>query len=1194
MFKILAYFTLFSACISFGQDVSFKTFTTDDGLSNNSVNDIENDVNGGLWIGTWDGLNYFNGNEFKVFKHIKGDTTSIAGNEVYKILKDKHNTIWTLTDEGLSKYTNNNQFKNYSFNEAINNISLSKNLTLVIALQNGKKLTYKNNRFVNFLKSNNAENQKNLVYKKILWSKYANLIINDVFIDNDKILFATQSNGLFLLKIVDNDYQITNYKHDIYNSSSFKSNEIEEIHKDIFGGIWLAFKDGGISLLQESIKGVSTIVPHPKDFPHLPTETVRAITKDNDNNLWLGYYSNGLQKFNKKTNCFIPFNIAKKNPDWSRVRSLFTDSKGAIWAGTYAGIIRILNNNATYFSAKENPLFFNNRNYSFFEDETHNLWIACWGGIAKLNLNELQFTSFLNQKLLNNVHIRDVYKHKSTLIIASENKSLLLFNIKKGTFKKISEKNGLAGNSVFSILHQKKTNKFWISCLGGISIINEEGEVLKTITEKNGLPSHMVYGLLEQDGKIWASTTKGIGKIDINTYQVEKISNSKQWQATEFSEGAYYKDANGTLYFGGVKGISYFNPKDLKVSEYLPKLNVIINGKTNPNKVIKKSYNENYLKIKVVPIAFEKNANNKVHYKLEGFDNQWQELNDDFIIFYKSLPAKKYKLLIKNSLNNQGNPLTYSIIITPPFYFTNWFLTLVLFVFVLALLIYLFNKNRIRKNYQKKLEEEIKNRTKVVNRQKEELLKLHNSVRNNEFEVDNFKKFIVDKFKQPLALVIENLSKINPNTEEKELVKSEVKKLMNRVMQWDYLEDVSSLSEFKKSIAKASFIEKQLLLYKKQFTSNHIEYTINFKTSVDFIELDIVRCKLMFQYLINVLLNYRQPKTFLHFNITVSKNNIELIFTSNNHIIIDSVAYIKQYNRYFIASQKIVNSLKGSIEKEITTSSITLVIKIPITIPTKENIEQSLQKTTLSLNELPKNKKIILVYTNKNDFNAAKCLIESKEYYLLFEDNLKNIFKYISKTELFHLLIFYNVSFSSKVIELLSFIVKNKNLPTLYISEKIDYLFLEKIETYQINDLIQLPTSNTFITKKINYLLTHNNNIIKKSKQKSSPNQIFVNQATTIVKNNFSNPSFNVEYLINELKISRVKCYRMFKEVLHQAPSDYINQYRMKKAVEILKEKKLSISEIAYECGYNDPKYFSKSFKKFYGTTPKKYSETYF
>lgn len=1189
-------FILFICSFSaFSQDIYFKTLTTDDGLSNNSVNDIENDKNGALWIGTWDGLNYYDGNEFKVFKHIAGDSTSLSGNEILKIIKAKKDTLWVLTDSGLSKHIGNGVFKNYFFEERISNIFLSENNEPTVKLISGTHLTYNGVAFVSLVAKSNLKNQEHFVYKNILLSKKPTIKINDVFINKDKVLFATQLNGLFVLRIVNGIYQIKNYRQDPYSPTSFKSNEIEEIHQDIFGGIWLAFKDGGISLIQESMKGVSTIMPHPDDYPHLPSETIRAITKDAEENLWLGYYSKGLQRFSKKTNCFLPFELPKslENKDWNRIRSLFKDSKGAIWVGTYAGVARIFEENIQYFSAKDHKLFPNNRNYSFFEDKTGHLWIGCWGGVAKININTLKFKPFKNQDILKKVHIRSVCKHKSKLLLATENSSLLIFDLNKGNVKQITEKEGLAGNSVFSILYVEKTNQFWASSLGGISIINENGKVLKTITEKNGLPSHMVYGILKANDKIWASTTKGISKISVDENKVEKINSSKKWQSTEFSEGAYFKDKHETLYFGGVKGLSYFSPKDLMVSVYLPKIDVSFDTKVTSEKIIIKSYDENFLKAKVTPIAFEKNTNNKVLYKLNGYDKNWKELKEDHTIFYKKLPPNTYNLIIKNSLDDNRNSLNYKIVINKPFYLSNWFLILLLSTLVCSILYYLYNKNLRIKRYQKKLKTEINKRIQTIKNQKEELLKLHNSIRDNEFEVNNFKKFIIEKFKQPLNLILENVSDAVIYPEKKELVANEVKKLISKVLEWDYLEDVYTLSDFKKSIAKADFLKESLYAYKELFLEKNVNYQVNLSSSVEVIELDIVRSKLIFQYLLNVFLNYRKEKTSLIINIDVTEKKINLKANTDNKLLSKNFNEVKKYSTYFKAFKKLLTDLEGTFTKTIKNERLIINVTIPV-IPYKKTENIGFKKTVLDLSQIPADKKIILVYANSNDFNIAECLLESTEYYLLFENNLKDASKFISKTERISLLVYYNISFSSEVIELSKFISKNKTLPTIYISEKIDFFLQEKTEEYYIDELIQLPVGKKFIQNKIKRLVNNMPSYKTSKKDKAvilSVNQKYVDDAIVVIKQSYDNPEFNVELLTEKLKISRVKCYRMFKEVLHQSPSDYISQFRMKKALDFMKDGNLNISQISFECGFNDPKYFSKAFKKFYGVTPKKYME---
>lgn len=1175
------------------QNFYFKNFNSNNGLSNNSVKDIANDKNGGLWIATWDGLNFYDGNRFKIFKHLNNDSTSIANNEIFTVINDKNNNIWIETNVSISKYIGDKRFKNFYFEKKIKTLQLSKDKNPIVSFVDSTFLEYKNGKFITVSK-NRILKKNNTLFKEILLSKYPNLVINDVYkSDDETVWFATKSKGVYILTINKGKINITNFRKKLYNPLGIPSNEVETIHKDIFGGIWLGSKDGGLSLAQESVKGVTTILPHPVHFPHLPTETIRAITKDFNNNLWIGYYTKGLFYFNKKTKCFLPFKIkkAKKNTNWNKIRSLYTSSNGTVWVGTYAGIIKISEESTQYIEAEKEPLFPNNRNYNFFEDKKSNtLWITCWGGIAKINLKTNQFESFKGQSLLANFRVRNIYAAKKELLIATVDKGVVIFNKKLGTYTTIGENEGLAGNSVFSILYEN--NRFWVACLGGISILDINKKVITTLREKDGLPSHMVYGLLQNSSHVWISTTKGIAKINKKTFLIHSLNPDGNWQAKEFSEGAYYKDNKDTFYFGGINGLSYFNANGLKTQSYLPKIKILIDEKT-PQKEIEKSFSDNTIKVSITPISFIKNKNNKVLYKLDGYDKNWNVLNKKDL-FYKNIPSGKYTLLVKNSLSTSEDEISkFSVLIKTPFYLSIWFLTLLSTLILLSVIFYLHKKNKESKTYQEKLKKEIKERTTTIENQKHELLKLYNNLKSNEFEISKFKSFVIEKFKQPLTVINENISSaaiIEPN--KKEIVVKEVKKLMDKVLEWDYLGEIASIGEFKKTLIEAEVIKNIIASYKNNFTAFNHNFHLSFKSKVDYMEIDLVRCKLLFQYLFNDFLKYPQSDADLFIDIHLSNNNINFKLTSNNKLLLKNIRFIQKYSPYYKAFLTLLEDLRGDIS-----ISVSDLLCVTINIPLESSSE--IKKTTdfkgsvkLGNINFPQDKTSFLIYGNKQDFNVASCLLESPKHHLVFESNINSVQKLLYRTKQFTVLILYNVSFNRELINLLDVIYKNNTLLTVYISEKISYSLQEKIAELHINEIVQLPISKNFLANKIKKLLnnhsdkTSSNTVTSEIK---SPNEKLVEKAIKIIDENYGKQEFNIDFLVTELGISRIKCYRIFKEVLKQSPSDIIIRKKMEKALELIKLNKLNVSEISYECGFSDPKYFGKAFKKFYGISPKKF-----
>jgi len=96
-----------------------------------------------------------------------------------------------------------------------------------------------------------------------------------------------------------------------------------------------------------------------------------------------------------------------------------------------------------------------------------------------------------------------------------------------------------------------------------------------------------------------------------------------------------------------------------------------------------------------------------------------------------------------------------------------------------------------------------------------------------------------------------------------------------------------------------------------------------------------------------------------------------------------------------------------------------------------------------------------------------------------------------------------------------------------------------------------------------------------------------------LINENISNPNLNVEFLAENIGISRVHLYRKLKELTNQSPSDFIKTIRIKQAAELLANQKVQVSEIAYAVGFSNLSHFSNSFKEFYGISPTEYAEKY-
>ncbi len=1223
--NILLYILVLSFNSFLGQSIKFRPLTTSDGLSNNSVNDLISDRYGRLWIATWDGVNVYDGHKITCFKHSQNDSLSIADNVVKKLIKDRDDQIWMLTDDkAISTYKGNGVFENYYFDKQPYDILLSKRGHLVINIE-GEYFSFNKGSIASISQNKLQEQPSKSTLKNYLLRKHPNLNINDIITDKDgNIWYATRKNGLYIIPNTTNNInnnQIDHYTYDQYAPYSFTSNEIEKLYQDDFGNIWLGHKDGGVSMAYKDSDEITTIIPHPIKYPHLPNQTIRAITKDAESKIWLGYYTKGLFFFSNKTKCFLPYLVAeaKQNTNLNRIRSLFTDSNGDVWVGTYGGIIRINRQGYKIFDSKIIKELPNNRNYSFKEDKDHQLWIACWGGLAKFDLNRNEFLAFPNQEQLTQYNIRHIEVENETVAIATEENGVCFFDRNKGIIKRLTVKDGLLGNSVYSIYYDRKTNYYWISTLGGVSIYDLDKGIIKNITESDGLPSHMVYSLLPNNDNVWISTTKGVASINRFNYEVSQLSPDKGWQNVEFSEGAAFQDPKGILYFGGISGLSYFQPNLHKNREELPKLKTVVNDDENFDSRLKLKYYDSELKISIVPVSFSSNIP-PIFYKMEGLDKTWHSLKN-FEFFYKDIPSGNYRFLTKIGYNENSINSVFQLQIDKPFYRTVLFYLIVLVFCSVVIIVIIIRKNILSKKQQQKLEDKIQRRTAVIEsqkqdllvanqnleernteilKQKETLLMLHHQIKNQDFEVEKFKAFVLSSFKPKLSKIITKIQQLD-QSDIKETLQQDTMSLVQLISEWDYLNQIKDLGDLKPT---QILFETLITNLYAQINSDRINskstFSYQIHTSSDSIQIDVLRFRLLFQYLLNDILKYTEEDDELVVIYELFTEKILISIRETGELLKEQWANIKKFSPYYKAAKTLVADFNGELEA-VLKADFEVVLSIPITMHTLEKPlpGKVVLKHLYNRETISEKHSLVLVLCEAENTDLVYQMLDNKDYQLVFEQDVQAIDSASQQLPL-QALIIYNKSFNHDITQLLKK-KRFQQFPIIYITEQIDFGLQEQALEAGVNTVIHLPSSVNFIHKKIHSLIeqyqlqyqTKIEVLHKNLNEKTVLNvhEKLVKQAMEIIKDQLDNPDFNVDKLIGLLEISRTKCYRIFKEVMNQSPSDIIISLRLQKAEQLLAIGNLNISEISFECGFNDPKYFSRLFKKYFNVSPKSFQK---
>ncbi len=199
-----------------------------------------------------------------------------------------------------------------------------------------------------------------------------------------------------------------------------------------------------------------------------------------------------------------------------------------------------------------------------------------------------------------------------------------------------------------------------------------------------------MYGILEDNSRnLWLSTDDGIFKFDIEIEKFTQFGLEDGLQSLEFSGGAYFKNKSGKMYFGGINGLNYFYPDSIPVNNYVPPVVISSIKLFNDNlkgelDEIILSYDQNFISFEFSALDYTNPRRNKYSYKLEGLQQNWQNVDANMrIANYTNLPAGEYifRVIGSNSdgvWNTEGASI--KLIITPPYWQTWWFITLVIII----------------------------------------------------------------------------------------------------------------------------------------------------------------------------------------------------------------------------------------------------------------------------------------------------------------------------------------------------------------------------------------------------------------------------------------------------------------------------------------------------------------------------------
>jgi signal transduction histidine kinase/CheY-like chemotaxis protein/ligand-binding sensor domain-containing protein len=727
-------------------------------LSDNRVNVIMEDKNGELWIGTSDGLDRLD-KKTKVFSHYKHDQNnpkSLSDSFIISLEEDKNGNFWVGTEtQGLNLFDRkSNTSIHYKHNADVPQSISNNRITSIVEDSKGKFWVATDGGINLFdrVKGTFKHYIHDIHNKRSLGNDVTYTILED---SKGNLWAGTMNSGLNLYNPETDDF--THYVHDEINKNSISNNTPCEIYEDDNGTLWIGIHRGGISYFhpgKEKFKSYQQAL----NENSLSNNNIKSMYEDRRGIIWIGTDGGGLNALDPKTNTITRYRHNVNDPHSigsDVVLSIYEDSYGSLWIGTLSQGLDLFDQKnkrfihyKTYREGKSELTTFDT--WSILEDNNKNLWVGTDRGVGLLDRVSHIITGFdFDGKRSFDDRMQCIYQDtKKNIWIGSYRNGL--FHFDTVTKRLTQERFGVdssagVSTTMINALHEDKNGNLWIGTHDGLSVWNSHAKAFRIYKKKDGLLHDVIQCILEDDlGNIWLSTLTGLSKLNPKTNTFTNYPGTDGLLDNEFTQNACLKTRLGELFFGGINGLNSFYPDSLKENSFIPPVFLtgfeifntpVVIGKGSPLtrhindvKTITLSYKQSVFTFEFAALNYMLSKKNQYAYKLEGFDKNWNYVGSQRKATYTNLDPGEYTFTVKAS-NNDGlwneTGVSVKVIITPPFWLTWWFKTVVAFIVVGS--VYSFFRVRVNAIRRQKveLEEQVRQQTGEVVAQKENLQTLN-------------------------------------------------------------------------------------------------------------------------------------------------------------------------------------------------------------------------------------------------------------------------------------------------------------------------------------------------------------------------------------------------------------------------------------------------------------------------------------
>jgi signal transduction histidine kinase/DNA-binding response OmpR family regulator/ligand-binding sensor domain-containing protein len=1094
--------------------------------------------------------------------------------------------LWISTDNGIFKYSEKtNNFNNVKVSE--DNQTLTYN-TNTLAFHNGIYYigTTSDGLLLTHFDGNSfTVNQHLKADKKYDASTINSDGINELFISDDLLFIGNINLDVTTVKAQDVFLQPTE-SFNLDNPSVFAVFDTEDY---LFTG-----SSSGLVISSNTNASKYTIL--------IEHSRVRGITKDNNDNIWFvtnkGVFVIPIENLNLENPTVLAMpidgNDDSKLPA-ENMRSVYKDKSGTIWITTFnAGFSKFIGNIAnsdyrfkTYPSNQLASVF----TLSMVEDASDNYWMSTQKGLSKLNFKENKLISIKNY----------------------------------------DETSGLATRGVLSAFIDSE-NTLWVASRKGLNKYNAESDSFISYGKREGLSNTFVYNINEDNlGNLWLSTNGGLFRFNKLTQEFTNYNPKDGVQSTEFNLGATFKNPNnGYLYFGGINGLNIFNPSrigeldkegdlrftSLKIKdEYvLPQTSEVLSTTISNAKTINLNYDDFPVNLNFASQDFRPNSNITYVYKLLPDDSEWNSLDSKNTIQLLNLSSKSYTLLIQGkSRNDLWNkpPLELQIKVSPP-----WYKSIIAYLSYLLLflvIVYAFYKISLQRQ--------------IAGQESKRLQDLDDLK-------SRFITNITHEFRTPLTIILGYLGNLKERFTSKDEVSTSLKTIeQNSNNLLDLVNQMLDLAKLEKGQLNINLIQNDIVeftshivdSFKSIATDKGVNLKFNAQPNEILMDFDVEKIRQIMTNLISNAIKFSPQDSELNIRLLKLSEKLQIEVADQGYgIAEDELPFI--FDRFYqventehkvsqgtgvglALTKELVELFNGSINVD---SKVNKGTNFTITLPITNNAE------TKSVDQVERQMSIGTVVPQTDDVIVD----DDANSVLIVEDNT-DMARYIAsclKPE-------YKVIFAKDGKEGLE--LATNQIPDIIVTD----VMMPIMDGFELTQKLQANTNtnhipiimltskamqedrlegitsgaDAYLTKpfekkelqlRMQMLIAKRKQlqeryavttIVEQKEEQPKPTDkklIFLNTVIDAIHQHIEDSNFGATELAQFLAMSDSQLYRKLKAISNTSTAVFMRKVRLEKGKDMLKNNELSVSEIAYAVGFNDPNWFSKTFKEEFGLSP--------